>query len=96
MQPAVNPLTLRRWNLLKQLRQLFRSHSPQSAHIHMPERFRLTDQASPGAGLLPLTQPPLGMVLPVMNEDRHANTLMLLGLVPAKQRSHFGVLKQKC
>ena len=95
MQPAVDPLTLRRWNLFKQLRQLLGAHPPQGAHINMPERFRLTDQAGPGAGLLPLAQARLGMMLPVMDEDRHPSSLMLPHPIATKQRSHFGVLKQK-
>ena len=95
MQPAIDPLTLRRWDLLEQLRQLLSTHPSEGAHIHMPERFCLADQAGPGAGLLPLTQARLGMVLPVMDEDGHESTLMLPRPITAKQRSHFGVLKQK-
>ena len=95
MQPAVDPLTLRRWNLFKQLRQLLGAHPPQGTHIHMPESFRLADQPGPGAGLLPLAQASLGMLLPVMDEDRHANTLMLLRPIGVKPRSRFGELKQK-
>ena len=61
----------------------------------MPKGLGFADQASPGARLLPLAQSRLRKMVLMMDEDRHENTLMLMGRVVAKQRSSFGVLKQK-
>lgn len=95
MQPAVDAVTLGRGNFLQQLRQFLRPHAPQGADIHMPQGLRLTDQTSPGACLLPVTQSPLGRMLWVMDENRHGISLMRLRPLRPKQRMRFGELKQK-
>ena len=61
----------------------------------MPEGLSLTDQASPGACLLPVAQSRLRQMVLFMNENRHEITLIRMGRVPAKQRSSFGELKKR-
>lgn len=94
MQPAVDPHPLGWGHLREELGEFFRTHPTQSPHINMPEGFGLADQTCPGARLLPLAQPALGVKV-AMKKNGHESTLLGHGVKPEKQPSHFGVMKQK-
>tara|TARA_B100002052_G_scaffold129834_1_gene119126 strand:- start:4736 stop:4957 length:222 start_codon:yes stop_codon:yes gene_type:complete len=65
-----------RRHFFKQLREFFGPHAPQRTNIHMPKRFGLPDQASPGAHLLPPTQPVLNGMTTTVDENGHGFTLL--------------------
>ena len=65
-----------RGDLLDQLRQLLGTHPTQGADINMPESRRFSDQASPGAYLLPLTQATAQGSGLMVDESGHGNTLI--------------------
>ena len=106
-QPAIDPLALRRWHLLKQLGE-FQSTKPfQFAHIDMPESFSLPDETSLGTHLLPVaqaqpqripgrrrgTQQPSPIAI-LAGECSHDSRLMPMPASEANRPGPFGLLKQ--
>jgi hypothetical protein len=103
-QPAIHAWAKRRGNLLKQLRQLESTQTPQVANIDMPKGLGLADEPCPGAGVLPALHLLLqAMRAPRMTAGRHSHgsppkrfihTMALVQRSPQIQRFAFLLLKE--